>query len=135
MLKESFDVSSTTAEYVQEQHHCGQAVSDLYLSQQLDKTLSPRILDAGCGVGKSVTALVNAGFDAYGIDLPNLCPFWAAAKNNRDRFVQASATRLPFADDYFDFVYSFGVIEHIGTVIGHCTLAPDYQQQRDQYAR
>jgi SAM-dependent methyltransferase len=135
MLKERVDIASTTEEYVEEQHHCGQAIFELYLQRLLDKAANPRILDAGCGVGKSVMALVNAGFDAYGIDLPNLAPFWAAAHNDRDRFVEASATQLPFADATFDFVYSFGVIEHIGTVNGHCTLASDYRRQREQYAQ
>jgi SAM-dependent methyltransferase len=135
MLRKPVDIASTSEEYVEEQHHCGQAVFDLYLKRLLEKSQGLRILDVGCGVGKSVMALVNAGFDAYGVDLPNLAPFWAAAKNYGDRFVEASATQLPFADDYFDFCYSFGVIEHIGTVNGHCTLAPDYQQQRNQYAR
>jgi SAM-dependent methyltransferase len=135
MLKERMDISTTSEAYANEQHHCGPAVVEMYLSQFLDKKLNPKILDVGCGVGKSAMALVNAGFDAYGIDLPDLAPFWKAAKNDPDRFVEASATKIPFADNSFDVVYSFGVIEHIGTVNGHCTLASNYQLHRDQYAK
>lgn len=129
------EVSSTSDDYAEEQHHCGEAVVEQYLSKLLDKASRPRILDVGCGVGKSVRALQEAGFDAYGVDLPNLAPFWAGAQNRRDHFVEASATCLPFVDNSFDFVYSFGVIEHIGTINGHCTLAPDYQRQRGEFAR
>ncbi len=134
MLRERLDIASTLEDYAEEQHHCGAVVAERYLRGLLNPELRPRILDVGCGVGRSVTALLDAGFDAYGIDLPNLAPFWAAAKNPIDRFIQASATRLPFADNSFDFVYSFGVIEHVGTVNGFGTLAEDYRAQRAQYA-
>lgn len=103
MLEEHVEIESTTEEYAEEQHHCGHAVFDLFLRPQLDKNSNPRILDVGCGVGTSTTALVNSGFDAYGIDLPSLAPFWTKAKNEPDRFINSSATRLPFADNLFDF--------------------------------
>jgi SAM-dependent methyltransferase len=135
MLRKPVDIASTSEEYVEDQHQCGQAVFEFYLKGRMDQMARPRILDVGCGVGKSVMASVNAGFDAYGVDLPNLAPFWAAAKNPGDRFVEVNATRLPFADNYFDFIYSFGVIEHIGTLNGFGALAPDYKQQRYQYAQ
>lgn len=135
MMAERLEQSATGEEYVEEQHHCGRAVFENYLRGLIDKAGSPCILDVGCGVGRSVTALLDAGFDAYGIDLPNLAPFWAAANNPKERFFEASATRLPFADDSFDFVYSFGVIEHIGTVNGNCTLADHYERERAMYAQ
>jgi SAM-dependent methyltransferase len=91
-------------------------------------------LDVGCGVGKEVRMLIEDGYDAYGIDLPNLSPFWSQFGNSPQHFFCATGTGLPFPNDFFDVVYSFGVIEHIGTRTGHCTLARDYRDTRQQYA-
>ena len=134
MLGEEIDVDSTVEEYAGEQHHCGQAVFERYLLDAARREPVWKVLDVGCGVGKTATALARAGFEAFGVDLPSLTRFWAAAKNAPDRFLAASGTSLPFSDDTFDLVYSFGVIEHVGTTLGHCTLAADYQRQRQAYA-
>ena len=69
MLRKPVDIASTSEEYVEDQHQCGQAVFEFYLKGRMDQMPRPRILDVGCGVGKSVMASVNAGFDAYGYDL------------------------------------------------------------------
>lgn len=93
------------------------------------------ILDAGCGVGVIAECFTHDGFDAYGVDLPKAARFWAAAGRSPERFFCADATRLPFADSSFDAALSMGVIEHIGTITGHCTLAHDHRRARADYAR
>lgn len=93
-----------------------------------------RVLDVGCGVGRLVNSLLAEGKDAYGVDLPCLSPFWHKAGNEPARFFCSEADRLPFASNSFDIVISMGVIEHIGTGAGHCTLADDYWQLRQRYA-
>jgi SAM-dependent methyltransferase len=93
-----------------------------------------RILDAGCGTGAAAENFEKDGFEAYGIDLPKASRFWKEAGRSPDRYVVGDVERLPFADSAFDVVTSIGVIEHVGTVTGHCTLAPDFRERRRGYA-
>lgn len=77
---------------------------------------------------------LDDGFDARGVDLPALSVFWEKRGNPPSRFFACDATALPFADGFFDVVYSLGVFEHIGTTTGHYSLAPDYRDTRRRYA-
>ena len=82
-----------------------------------------KILDCGCGNGLSVQLLSAAGFNAFGVDYAELrIQQWKAGKLNST--VQGDATRLPFANESFDIVFSCGLLEHIG-VAEKCD--PDYQ--------
>ncbi len=93
-----------------------------------------RLLDAGCGAGRTASLFNSHGFEAFGVDLPKVALFWERAGNDPSRFLSADVTRLPFPDSYFDLVLSLGVIEHVGTVVGHRTLRADYRELRRRYA-
>jgi len=78
-----------------------------------------RVLDWGCGRGRMVLSLRERGFDAYGVDLDPL-----AVKNGTELFrtfghpsenlsVVNVEGRTGFSDDYFDFVLSNQVLEHV----------------------
>ena len=131
---EKFDIDSTTDEYVTNQKISNEIVYKKYLKPILFNEPTERILDVGCGIGVFVYLMRNDGYKSYGIDLPNLAEFWRHNNNDPKHFINCSATNMPFPDDYFDFVYSFGVIEHIGTELGHCTLSEDYKKERQKYA-
>lgn len=73
------------------------------------------------------------GYDAYGIDLPNMEPYWRKNGNDPSSFFSCSAIRMPFRSNCFDFVWSLGVVEHIGTTSDTATLAADYLQARRGY--
>jgi SAM-dependent methyltransferase len=68
-----------------------------------------RVLEAGCGSGRFLEVLANAGADVFGVDMS------AAVHVSRDNVpkatvVQADLTKLPFQEGTFDFIYSFGVL-------------------------
>lgn len=134
MVAGRFEGAGTTEDYAGVQHNCAPMVAG-FLRRRIDRGTCRDVLDVGCGVGASAASLAVMGLNVWGVDLPNVTPLWAAAGRNSERFVAASALRLPFASDSFDFVYSLGVIEHIGTLTGHCALAPDYEEQRKEYAK
>jgi len=135
LIHDSQAIDATTVDYAWSQHETGVRVLRDYLQPFLAREACRTVLDVGCGIGAAVAALSVAGYEAYGLDLPALAPFWAEGRNDPGHFVCGNALRLPFASDFFDVVYSLGVIEHIGTVIGHCTLRTDFQTHRERYAR
>jgi len=128
-------VETTTEEYADEQRENWRRFYDAFLAPWLEREDANRILEIGCGVGMGIRFSNEAGKEAYGIDLPCLSPFWAKVENDPAAFFLAEGARLPFPDDYFDALYCLGVIEHVGTLVGHYTLADDYRDQRVAFAR
>ena len=93
-----------------------------------------RVLDAGCGVGVMVNALREDGIQAFGVDLAGVEKYWLKNQYDRSWFniVEPDSLVLPFPDDHFDFVFSIGVIEHVGTTDGHSNRHDNYHDIRQQ---
>lgn len=81
-----------------------------------------RILDFGCGQGKIVVAYRLLGYQAFGTDIQ--CKFDEAEKflkkqnifDSREqpfRQIRISNYSIPFESDFFDFVISTSVFEHV----------------------
>jgi SAM-dependent methyltransferase len=72
------------------------------------------VLDAGCGAGRFAEVALAAGATVVAIDFSNAVnACWAnLGPHPRLHVVQADIYRLPFARGTFDFVYSFGVLQH-----------------------
>ena len=72
------------------------------------------VLDAGCGSGRFAEVALDCGATVIAMDYSAAVD--ACWKNLRDRgqlhVVQADIRHLPFRDYCFDYVYSFGVLQH-----------------------
>lgn len=76
-----------------------------------------RVLEIGVGQGTDLARFAAGGAECYGVDITeNHLEMTRRNFQARGLTVQlrkADATQLPFDDDYFDCVYSFGVLHHI----------------------
>jgi SAM-dependent methyltransferase len=91
-----------------------------WLEQYLKKP-RPRILDYGCGYGRTLAELAVAGFeDIIGVDLAEAMLARARIEVPAPRLVRNNGHRLPFKDDCFDAVLLFAVL----------TCIPDGNEQR-----
>lgn len=81
-----------------------------------DSLCGKDVLDVGCGSGIATQLLAEAGANVTALDLTS----WAVETTKRRLAAfglagdvrQEDAERLPFADESFDLVFSWGVIHH-----------------------
>lgn len=77
------------------------------------------VLDAGCGEGIDLTNQARRpGVTVVGVELSEGGCRTSLARCrtlSRGFVVQGDVARLPFADDAFDFVYSYGVLHHLAS--------------------
>lgn len=76
-----------------------------------------RLLEVGCGTGTDVAMFARHGADVWAIDLTRAGAGLATKRLRCEgiaahRVAVGDAERLPFADESFDVVYSWGVIHH-----------------------
>lgn len=82
------------------------------LIQALNPVQDKLILDLGCGKGRFARVISQDGGRVVGID-PSESLIQTATKFSAVKFLQGSASELPFADNTFDLVYAVEVIEHL----------------------
>ena len=71
-----------------------------------------KIMDLGCGTGRTMKLISNRGRELIGVDISS--KMLEIARNDGLDVVQASVLNLPFANRYFDAIYSL----HTG--FGYC---------------
>jgi len=95
-----------------------------------------RVLEIGPGLGTDHIQFARGGAEMYGVDLTarhlELTRMRFSLEGRATHLAQADAETLPFCDDSFDLVYSFGVLHHTpGTDIAlneaHRVLKPGGQ--------
>jgi len=86
-----------------------QAMIDHYGLKAGDK-----VLDIGCGKGFLLyeMSLLVPGLEIHGIDVSTYA-IENAKEEIKDRLQIANANKLPFADDYFDFVFSITTLHNL----------------------
>lgn len=72
-----------------------------------------QLLDVGCGKGKFVPTLTQAGFSVTGVEPSAALIRSAQSLHPHTRLIQASATALPFANEVFDYVMCIETLEHV----------------------
>lgn len=75
------------------------------------------VLEIGCGVGMDSYRMARRGLRVTGIDLTDVAIETAKSRFAREgldgTFEIGDAEKLRFPDEYFDYVYSFGVLHHV----------------------
>lgn len=83
---------------------------------QFNRYCGRRVLEIGCGLGADLLRFGRGGAHATGIDMSLRSARFAARRFDLAelpaRVVVADAETLPFADERFDLVYSWGVLHH-----------------------
>ena len=73
-----------------------------------------RILEVGCNIGTQLLVLQQMGFHAlHGIEIQNYALERAKARVSEAVLTQASVFAIPYEDQYFDLVFTSGVLIHI----------------------
>lgn len=76
-----------------------------------------KVLEIGVGQGTDLMQFAKAGAVCYGVDITDnhltLTHKNFELRGKHVKLNKADATQLPFSDNYFDCVYSFGVLHHI----------------------
>ena len=71
-----------------------------------------RLLDVGCSFGFFVSFMRKSGWDALGVDVSEYA-LSLASEEVKPFLSQASITKIPFADDDFDLVTCWDIMEHL----------------------
>lgn len=89
---------------------------------ELDEAGAPRkpsVLDLGCGLGRHSILFAKEGFKVTSIDISrdgvNFLRKWEHEENLIITSTVGDILHLPFADDAFDFIFSYHVISHTDT--------------------
>ncbi len=77
-----------------------------------------KLLDVGCGTGNYLSSIRSSGGNLWGIDISEIAT--RNAKKVVDKPEQILCTNadgsLPFAEEEFDYVTAWGVIEHLPSI-------------------
>ncbi len=86
----------------------------LYEAAEFRHHRGERVLEIGCGAGCDLLQFARHGATAVGVDLtPEHLRLARQRVGNAALVCRAEATRLPFEDASFDYVYSHGVLHHL----------------------
>lgn len=116
--------------FEQIEKHRYTAEPDIFSFAQFTRFHGKKVLEVGVGAGTDFLQFVRAGACAYGIDLTQEAVEHVKQRLNlynlqAQEVRVADAENLPYEDNYFDLVYSWGVIHH----------SPDFKKCISQIVR
>jgi len=92
------------------------------------------VLDAGCGAGRFMKLIQDSGGIAVGADMSDAVDF--CCQNCGDGpnifIVQADIAKLPFREEFFDLIFSIGVLHHTSNCKEHFKKLPIYLKKHGQ---
>jgi SAM-dependent methyltransferase len=92
---------------------------------------SIRVLDVGTGQGFAVKALRSLGYDAWGLEPGGRLDEAEPAVRPFIHTVYSQDLLIQHPDiERFDFIFSSGVVEHVGTSDGNSALVENYREYR-----
>lgn len=110
-------------------HYSSEEVTEMYLEKategfwELERAavdgyfdVEGRVLDLGCGPGRTTSALVELGYDVVGLDLTERFVEFARSFVADAEFVLGDARSLPFEDETFDqALFSYNGIDDMAS--------------------
>jgi len=98
-------------EFYQEQKRPWRGIGKIH-DLQLER--GSKVLDIGCGNGKTVSALIEMGMDVTGLDFsPTAVNYCIKTFGDKAKFSIAECNRMPFPDNSFDAVTAVHIFEHL----------------------
>lgn len=89
---------------------------------------SIKILEVGCNICNQLLSLQAMGFEhLFGIEISSYAVEKAKTNTQNINILQGSAFDIPFKDDYFDMVFTSGVLIHISPSDIHKALDEIYR--------
>ncbi len=86
-------------------------MNDIFL-KDLPKDI--RILEVGTNIGNQLMHLQSMGFtNLYGIEIQQRAVNYSKHRTDNLNIIQGDALNIPFKDDFFDLVFTHGVLIHI----------------------
>ncbi|MBL4587981.1 class I SAM-dependent methyltransferase, partial [Candidatus Babeliales bacterium] len=90
---------------------------EIHSFAQFTRFYNKKVLEVGVGAGTDFMQWIRAGANAYGIDLTaeaidNVRHRLQVYELSAEEIRQADAEQLPYENNSFDLVYSWGVIHH-----------------------
>lgn len=83
-----------------------------WIKKQLNVKKGDKVLDAGCGTGYLLNFMTQKA-QGFGIDISRHAIAQAKKSFPKFDFFVGSIEKLTFADNFFDKIYCFNVIEHL----------------------
>lgn len=84
------------------------------IARMLEVSANPRLLEIGCSVGATLEVATQRGWDAVGVDVAETAI--ARCRKAGLEALLVGPLVLPFADESFDVVCAWHVIEHVESV-------------------